>query len=118
MTEMTDRRIEPQASSLLVQIYRENWMRDPYRIRCLAAPPYDGWMRLSADLQQQARQRRLAGRVEQQQLIAPDCEKSTGTAMAQKMRQGQQPTKGRGKRELAPEHKQNKKARKAAAAAS
>ena len=60
MTEMTDRRIEPQASSLLVQIYRENWMRDPYRIRCLAAPPYDGWMRLSADLQQQARQRRLA----------------------------------------------------------
>eukprot|EP01047_Picozoa_sp_COSAG01_P096585 COSAG01_NODE_27060_length_695_cov_4.102349_2_plen_48_part_01 len=48
MTEMTDRRIEPQASSRLVQIYRENWMRDPYRIRCLAAPPYDGWMRLSA----------------------------------------------------------------------
>ena len=81
MTEMTDRRIEPQASSLLVQIYRENWMRDPYRIRCLAAPPYDGWMRLSADLQQQARQRRLAGRVERQQANDNECITVTETAV-------------------------------------
>ena len=49
---MTDRRIEPQASSLPVRIYRENGCATIARIRCLAAPPYDGWMRLSADLQQ------------------------------------------------------------------
>ena len=81
MTEMTDRRIEPQASSLPVRIYRENGCATIARIRCLAAPPYDGWMRLSADLQQQARQRRLAGRVEQQQQSDNECVTVTETAV-------------------------------------
>ena len=78
---MTDRRIEPQASSLLVRIYRENGCATIARIRCLTAPPYDGWMRLSADLQQQARQRRLAGRVERQQANDNECITVTETAV-------------------------------------